>query len=270
MTADNKPKTIAITGGTRGIGFGLAKEFAALGCRVSLCGRSPKAVTEAIDKLQSSAGKEMLFGFPCDVRKHAEVSSFWDAVKQQWGAVDIWINNAGISHLQSQLWSIDPETLSDVVETNIIGALNGASVALRGMIAQGYGALYNMEGLGSDGRIVPGVSLYGSTKCALAYITDALVKESRSLPVIVGAIRPGMVVTDLLLRDQNADPDTWKKNRAIFNILADRVETVAPWIARKVLANTRTGVRIQWLTPGKAAWRFMTAAFVKRNVVVLP
>ena len=69
-------------------------------------------------------------------------------------------------------------------------------------------------------------------------------------PVIVGAIRPGMVATDMLLQQDRDRPDRWEEAKRIFNILADQPETVTPWIADRVLANTKNGARIQWLSRG--------------------
>jgi NADP-dependent 3-hydroxy acid dehydrogenase YdfG len=153
-----------------------------------------------------------------------------------------------------------------VVETNVAGAMHGAKVALRGLLEQGSGSLYNMEGLGSDGRKVAGLTLYGSTKYSLRYLTDALVEETRDTPVLVGALRPGMVVTDLLTEQYKERPEDWERAKRIFNILADRVETITPWLAQKVLANNKTGVRITWLTGPRIIGRFLAAPFRRRDL----
>ena len=134
------------------------------------------------------------------------------------------------------------------------------------MRAQGTGALYNMEGLGSDGRYVEGLTLYGTTKYALAYLTDSLTKEVRGTPIVVGTLRPGMVVTDLLVGQYRDRPEEWERAKAIFNVLADHVETVAPWLANRVLANDRSGVRIKWLTTPRLIARFLSAPFRKRDL----
>jgi short-subunit dehydrogenase len=143
----------------------------------------------------------------------------------------------------------------------------GASVALSGMREQGYGALYNMEGLGSSGPTVPGMTLYATTKSAMKYLTEALAVEVNGTGLVVGALQPGMVVTDLLMgrEDERSPPDA--RSRRIMNILADRVETVTPWLARQVLANERNGARIRWLTPWKVAARFLRAPFHERRVL---
>ena len=75
--------------------------------------------------------------------------------------------------------------------TNLVGSMFGAKVALTGMREQGSGGLYNMEGLGSGGRRVEGLTLYGCSKSSLCYLTDALVEEMKDTPILVGALRPG-------------------------------------------------------------------------------
>ena len=157
-----------------------------------------------------------------------------------------------------------------VVETNVIGAMYGAEVAIRGMREQGFGALYNMEGLGSDGRRVEGLTLYGTTKRGLRYLTDALAQEVEGTQITVGALSPGMVMTDMLTNQYEGRPEDWDRAKRIFNILADRVETVTPWLAQKVLANEKNGVRIKWLTRRKTMGRFLTAPFRKRDLFERP
>jgi NAD(P)-dependent dehydrogenase (short-subunit alcohol dehydrogenase family) len=123
-----------------------------------------------------------------------------------------------------------------------------------------------MEGLGSGGHRVAGLTLYGSTKHSLRYLTDAWAEEMRDTPILVGALRPGMVVTDMLTGQYEERPEKWEAAKRIFNILADRVEVVTPWLARQVLSNRKTGVRFTWLSRGKAVARFLTAPFRKRDL----
>jgi short-subunit dehydrogenase len=123
-----------------------------------------------------------------------------------------------------------------------------------------------MEGMGSDGSRVDGLSVYATTKRAVRYLTDSLVLETRGTPVQVGALSPGMVTTEFLTCRFEDRPEDWERAKRIFNILADKVETVAPWLAQKVLANQRTGVRFRWLTGPKAFGRFLAAPFRKRDL----
>jgi len=180
--------------------------------------------------------------------------------------VDIWINNAGVGQPQTAIEQLDPARIGEIFATNCAGALFGYKVALEGMRAQGRGAIYNMEGLGSKGGLIKGMSAYGASKRALAYLTDSMAREAAGSPVIVGALMSGMTVTDLITREYLGKPEEWAKVRRIFNILSDTVDTIAPWLVEKMLGNTRNGRRIVWLTGGKAALRFLRAPFSKRSV----
>lgn len=259
-------KVVVVTGSTRGIGLGLADAFLARDCAVVVNGRSPESVEGAVAHLASKYDRERILGHPGDVTQVDQVQALWDASRAHFGRVDVWINNAGVAHGQTDFWQHDPAEIEAVVQTNVIGAMYGARVALAGMLEQGFGCLYNMEGLGSDGRRVEGLTLYGCTKSALAYLTDALVAETRGTGIVVGALRPGMVVTDLLTGQRARGSEGWERAKRVFNILADRVETVTPWFADRVLANRRTGVRIKWLAPWRLIGRFLAAPFRRRDL----
>ena len=259
-------KTIVITGSTRGIGYGLADAFLNLGCAVTLNGRTQDSVEQALEGLAAKHGVERLLGHSCDVTDLQQVQALWDAAKTHWGQIDIWINNAGIAHPQMGFIDLPPERIQAVVETNVIGAMYGAKVALRGMLEQGFGVLYNMEGLGSGGRRVEGLTLYGTTKHSLRYLTDALAQEVQGTPIQVGALRPGMVVTDMLTSQFEGQPEEWERAKRAFNILADRVETVTPWLAQKALSNDKNGARIVWLSRLKVMGRFLMAPVRQRDL----
>jgi NAD(P)-dependent dehydrogenase (short-subunit alcohol dehydrogenase family) len=259
-------KTVVITGSTRGIGYGLADSFLDLGCAVVVSGRATASVERAVAELSAKHEPDHIFGHPCDATRLEQVQGLWDAALARFGQIDIWINNAGMGNPQLDFWDCSQQQIQAVVDTNLIGTMYGTKVALRGMLDQGYGSLYNMEGLGSDGRRVEGLTLYGTTKYALRYFTDALVEETRETSLLVGALSPGMVITDLITGQYEDRPEDWEGAKRIFNILADRVEDVAPWIAQRVLDNDKTGVRIKWLTRGKIMGRFIAALFRKRDL----
>lgn len=263
-------KTIVITGSTRGIGYGMAEAFLARGCQVMVSGRNLEGVQQAVQSLSGQYGQNV-FGAACDVTGFDQVQALWNSACQHMGRVDIWINNAGRANLLAPFWELAPDTIQSVVETNVTGSMYGARVALAGMREQGGGSLYNMEGFGSRGsRTKNGLTLYGATKASIAFLTDSLVEETRGSPVLVGSLSPGMVVTDLLLDQRSGDPADWDRAKRAFNILAERVETIAPWLVERVLANETTrkhGIRIARLNGMTVMWRFLTAPLTKRKVL---
>jgi NAD(P)-dependent dehydrogenase (short-subunit alcohol dehydrogenase family) len=259
-------KNIVVTGSTQGIGYGLADAFLKRGCSVAISGRTQEKVDAAVARLSASHKPEQMIGLACDVTRYEQIQALWNAAHGHFGKVDIWINNAGVNAGQIPFWQQSPDGIQTGVETNLIGAMHGSVVAIRGMLEQGSGAVYNMEGLGSNGRKIKGLTLYGTTKYGLAYLTDALAGETKGTPVIVGAIRPGMVLTNLLTKPFDGNPAEWERAKKVFNVLAERVETVTPWIADEVLSNTKSGIRIQWLTPSRLAYCFLRSLFSKRDL----
>jgi NAD(P)-dependent dehydrogenase (short-subunit alcohol dehydrogenase family) len=259
-------KTVVITGSTRGIGYGLADSFLNLGCAVAISSRTPEAVEKAVAELSARHGVERVLGQVCDVTDFEQVRALWDAARAHYGQIDIWINNAGLSNPMLKFWEHPPERLRAVVETNLLGAMYGCKVAVQGMLDQGFGAIYNLEGFGSDGRKMEGLMLYGVTKYALRYLDEALAQEVEGSPVRIGAFRPGMVITDLVTGQYDKDSPEWQRAKKVFNIIADRPETVTPWLARQALENDKNGARIAFSSSLKIAWRFLTARFRQRDL----
>ena len=259
-------KSIVITGSTSGIGFGLADSFLSLGCSVTISGRSQTNLEKAYRLLATKHEHSCLLGCSCDVTYYDQLQALWDAAKAQFDKVDIWINNAGVGHPETQIWTFTPNQINEIIATNLTGAIFGSVVALKGMREQGFGSIYNMEGLGSSGPIIRGLALYGTSKSALSYFTKSMAKETEGTPILVGGLRPGMVATKLITEQYDGHPEEWERSKRIFNILSDRVETVTPWLAEKVLSNTRNGVNIVWLTKSKVLRRFLTAPFHKRKI----
>ena len=104
--------------------------------------------------------------------------------------------------------------------------------------------------------MVPGFAAYGATKCGLRYLTEALAKECEGSSVKVSAISPGMVATDFLWKQrEHLGAEEWAKRERIFNLLADKPQTVAPWLVKQMLANDRNGARLAWLTTPKLLLR---------------
>ncbi len=259
-------KSIVITGSTRGIGFGLAELFLARDCAVMVSGRSREGVAYAVEELQSMYPENRVFGHPCDVRDPGQLQVLWDEAMARFGKIDIWINNAGLSGPQMMIWELAPEKVQEVVETNILGVIFGSQIAVRGMFDQGFGSIYNMEGLGADGRMIEGLVTYGMTKCGVNYFTRGLVQETKDSSIIVGSLSPGMVVTSFLTAHYEDRPEDFEKAKRIFNIIANRVEDVAPWLVEKILANDKSGIRISYMPKWKYSFRFLTAPFSKRNI----
>lgn len=257
---------VVITGSTRGIGLGLAKAFRERGHSVVITSRGQSAVDAAVAELSATAGTGKVIGLACDVGNRDQVQALWDGATAQLGSVDIWINNAGLTGPRKPVAELTQAEIGPVIDANIWGMIWGVQIPYAGMSAQGSGKIFTFEGFGSDGMTSPGLTVYGLTKRALTYFTKGVNKEIKGSPVLLGTISPGIVVTDLLDESRGDDPEQWAKAKKIYNILADKVETVAPFIVEQVLSTTKPGTAIKWLTGRKAAWRFATSLFRKRNL----
>ena len=261
-------KNVVITGSTRGIGFSMAKEFLIAGCNVTISGRGETLPKTTKTELKSFEGKYIYI--QCNVQEKANLQSLWDASVKQWSSVDIWINNAGQNTPHAFSWETGQTYSENVIKTNVIGIIYGCQIAAAEMLKQGHGSIYSMEGLGSNNMIQRKTILYGTTKCALTYFMKGLAAELAGTGVIAGRLSPGMMLTDFITKTPDGEESeviTDDKFKKIFNILADKPETVAKFFVPKMLNNKKNNVQINWLTNRKAAWRFMTAGFRKGKLI---
>jgi short-subunit dehydrogenase len=260
-------KNIIITGGSKGIGLGLAREFLQRGCRVVISARGAAVLRQAAGTLTHEFGLDRTTAIDCDVTDIDQVQALWDGALEALGTVDIWINNAGIANTTRLLHQLDSTEIPRVVSTNLIGVMLGTQVALKGMLAQGSGQIYNMEGFGSDDMLRPGLAVYGASKRAVRYFSESIAEEVKDTPVQVGTLGPGIVVTDFLIDDmRKMDPDQLEHTKVIYNILADTVETVTPFLAEEVLKNTANGQRIHWMPMEKGMARSEDPAYQNRDL----
>ncbi len=261
-------KNVVITGSTRGIGLAMAMEFLKAGCLVTLSGRGDMLRQELTKTLQPFEGNYQYIS--CDVQNGRDLQALWDAAIMRFGAVDIWINNAGQNAPHDWIHDTGEHFVQSVIGTNITGMILGSQTAAKGMLAQGHGAIYSMEGLGSNDMIQIKTILYGTSKRALTYFMKGLAKELMGTGVIAGRLSPGMMLTDFITKTPDGSAaaiETDEHFRKIFNILADRPETVAAFFVPRILRNTKNDKQIAWLTGGKAAWRFATAPLRKGRLI---
>ena len=261
-------KNAVITGSTRGIGLAMALEFLRAGCRVTLSGRGENPAPDTAAALLEFKDRSLYV--PCDVQNRASLQNLWDVSFAHWGTVDIWISNARRNVPHRVLWETGEVHTRQVIDTNLLGMVFGSQIAAAGMLRQGHGAIYAMEGLGSNNMIQPKTILYGTTKHALTYFMKGLARELEGTGVIAGRLSPGMMLTDFITKAPDGEPSEVirdKRFRKVFNILADRPETVAAFFIPRMLGNTGNNARIAWLTNRRAAWRFMTAGIRKRSLI---
>ncbi len=260
-----------ITGSTKGIGLGLAREMARRTSRVVISSRSQADVDRVVGEINETCGPGRATGIACDVGDADAVQGLWDHAVAEFGRVDIWVNNAGLTTIPVPLPEVDADAVDRVIRTNLTGTLICCSIAITGMKEQdGGGFIYNVEGLGSKGEVQQGLTPYGTSKAGVGYLMKALRKdldEAGIDHVRICAVRPGINVTEHLLTGREVlGEKRWEQTKKIMNILGDHPSTTTPWLAEQILANTKDGARIAWLPSSKIAKRFALAPFTKRDL----
>ncbi|MDH1705263.1 SDR family NAD(P)-dependent oxidoreductase [Acinetobacter johnsonii] len=265
---NSKSGCIVITGSSKGIGLGLAQAFLEQQQAIVISGRNSTDLHSALQQLQHRFPAALIHAVTCDVTQFHEVQTLWDEAIQQFGAVQIWINNAGSCTATLDFKDLAAADIQTVVQTNILGSMFGSQVALNGMLAQGYGQIFNMEGWGTRGEWSAGMTTYATTKRAVGYFSQALFKETKQTHIQVGTLSPGMVATDLLVSSwQNGHVQHWNKMKRLFFFIIDPPEVVCRYLAQRILENKRRHSRIVWMTPLRLLLRFLRPYYWQRNPI---
>jgi NAD(P)-dependent dehydrogenase (short-subunit alcohol dehydrogenase family) len=252
---------VVVTGASRGIGLGLAREFVRAGCRVTVTSRDEATLDRALAELRTGAPPDAVLGVPCDVAKPDQVRALADFAERR-APVDVWVNNAGRNLPAAPFWQQDPAALSDLVSSNLTGVVLCSHSALRAMVARGSGKIYNMEGFGADGAMLEGFAPYGATKRAVRYFSQALARETKPSGVLVATVDPGIVETDML---SSVYPTMQPWLRRMSRVLSQPVSAVAPGLVKSMLANRKTGARIRAVGLPWVIARLIAAPFARNE-----
>jgi NAD(P)-dependent dehydrogenase (short-subunit alcohol dehydrogenase family) len=261
-------KTIVITGSTRGIGLELGREFLRRNCQVVFSGRSEGSVSAALDLLSKDFSHIDFAGMPCDVKDLNQIQALWDQSVKRFEKIDIWINNAGISNKMAPPWDIPKDEIQSVLETNFLGEIYGSKVAMQGFIKQGYGALYNVEGMGADGKThnVKGLSIYGATKAGLHFFNKCLADENEHPDIIVGALQPGMVLTEMVRGQYKDNLEEWENVKGVLTLIANPIDDVVTWLVDKILTNQENGAYFRYGSTLRILKRMILLPFRRKNI----
>lgn len=261
-------KTVVITGSARGLGLEMAKVFRLNNLNVVLSDLDEERLELARKELLSINSNAKVSICVCDVTSSSDIANLIEFASKEYGSVDIWINNAGINQPDKAIWELEESDILKVLDVDLKGTIMASRLIMKKMIEQESGAIYNVEGYGSNDAMMLGLSIYGTSKRAITYFTKALAKESEELNtnIIIGRLSPGIMITDFItnaLVDKKIDlPEKTKK---VYNILGDYPDVVAKFLVNGILSNTKNNSHIEWLTARKAAYRFMTSFINKRD-----
>ncbi len=184
-------KTVLVTGASSGIGQATARAFATQGARLLLCARR-------LDKLAELAGTldqaEDVYSFALDVRDRAAVEETIKALPEAWRAIDVLVNNAGLSRGLAKVYEDDPENWEEMLDTNVKGLLYVTRAVVPGMVERGRGHVINMGSTAGNQTYANG-TVYCASKAAERVISEGLKLDLMGTPVRVTTVDPGMVET---------------------------------------------------------------------------
>ena len=190
MNIDLVGKNALVTGSTRGIGRAIVESLANAGARVAVVGRDQARAAEAAAAIGSDAR-----GFAADVGDPASVVALVEAVEKEFGQVDILVNNAGLTR-DNILFRLKDDDWDAVLDANLRGAFIAIRSVARGMIKRRWGRIINIASVvGITGN--KGQANYAASKAGLIGLTKSVAKELGSRNVLVNAVAPGFIETDM-------------------------------------------------------------------------
>ncbi len=203
---DNIRESVAVvTGGTKGIGFGIADALIEAGARVFICGRDKGDLKTAIDRLSQ---KGEAAGEICDVRSEDQVRMMLEECERVFGGVDILVNNAGVGYFGKTVEELSGEEFRQTLETNLNGVFYGCHYAIPRMKSRGGGYIFNISSLAGQ-NAHPRMAAYNASKFGLNGFTEALMQEVRHDNIKVSYICPGSVNT-AFGGDTPSDDKAWQ------------------------------------------------------------
>ena len=262
-------KTVVITGSARGLGLCMAKVFRMNNFNVVISDLREESLVAAEEELLRVNGDGKVSHFICDVTKSWDISNLIRKTVEEYNEIDIWINNAGVNQPDKALWELSEKEIDLVLDIDLKGAVMGSKLVMEEMLKNHKGAIYNIEGYGSNDAMMLGLNMYGTSKRAITHFTQALAKENaeRNTGVIIGRLSPGIMITDFITNalGNGEKIELPEKTKKVYNILGDYPDVVSEFLVNGMINNTKNNAHINWVTNGKAAWRFMTAGFNKRD-----
>ena len=189
-------KVVVITGGTRGIGYATVKKFLENGAKVAMLGSREETVQKALASLKEENPEYPVVGYWPNLTKHEEVKEVFEKVKEEFGSLDVLVNNAGIS-ARDPLYDYDPAAFEKIMDLNVNAVFNCSQVAACIMKEQGVGVILNTSSM---------VSIYGqpagcgypTSKFAVNGMTKSLARELGKDNIRVNAVAPGVIRTDMV------------------------------------------------------------------------
>jgi NAD(P)-dependent dehydrogenase (short-subunit alcohol dehydrogenase family) len=198
-----KGKCAVVTGGTKGIGFAIAKRLLQDSANVFICGRSRSGVRRALERLSEFG---TVHGEICDVRSEDQVRLMLEHAESLLGGLDILVNNAGLGYFGKTVEQTSGDEFRETLETNLFGVFYACRTAVPMMRKRGSGYIINISSLAGQ-NAHPRMAAYNASKFALNGFSEALMQEVRGEAIKVSYICPGSVNT--AFGDDTPDETKW-------------------------------------------------------------
>ncbi len=202
---ENMSKTILITGASSGIGEGCARKFASQGARLILNARSTDKLNALAEELKEKYNAEC-FVMPFDVCDRQSAAAALNALPQEWKAIDVLINNAGLAIGVDKEHEGNPDEWDVMIDTNVKALLSMTRLVVPGMVERGRGHIINIGSIAGDAAY-PGGSVYCATKAAVKALSDGLRIDLVDTPLRVTNVKPGLVETNFSVVRFRGDKD---------------------------------------------------------------
>jgi 3-oxoacyl-[acyl-carrier protein] reductase len=190
VNIDLSGRTALVPGSTRGIGRAIAETLAGAGARVAVAGRDAARAEEVARAIGRDAA-----GFACDVADVASVTALVENVETSFGQLDILVNNAGLTR-DNILFRLKDDDWDAVLDANLRGAFVAMRAASRGMMKRRWGRIVNIASVvGIIGN--KGQANYAASKAGLIGLTKSVAKELASRNILINAVAPGFIETDM-------------------------------------------------------------------------
>jgi 3-oxoacyl-[acyl-carrier protein] reductase len=193
LTVELAGQVALVTGASRGIGRATAIALARCGARVACVARNTEKLAETVETIRSAGGSAE--AFECDVTNGAAVQALVDKIAEEWGRLDVLVNNAGITR-DTLLPRMSDEQWDEVIDTNLRGTFLFARAATRPMMQARYGRIINISSV-SGVRGNPGQANYSASKAAVIGFSRTVARELASRKITVNVVAPGFVETDM-------------------------------------------------------------------------
>lgn len=212
-------KVAIVTGGSKGIGRGIAEALVRAGVNVCISARSRSEIDETVKDL-CTQGK--VKGIACDVRIHSQIKSLFELTVSEFGGVDILVNNAGIG-IFAPVEEMSPEDFRAVLETNLFGVFYCCHEVIPLMKKRGGGYIINISSL-AGANPHPRMAAYNASKFGLNGFSEALMQEVRHDGIKVSYIMPGSVNTEFGGDTPTPDHDWQLRPEDVARVVIDLLQ----------------------------------------------